>query len=429
MAISLVSSGSLAGTGDINQFSTSVTASTGDIIELILHYNNVTNALFTPVWNGQSFIEMAPRVNTANSFYHRFYLKVATGATANITGGTSPSWVVLNRAWNVWRSDTNAFPVIPLKSYTAASYVSGSYVAPSISNTITSADIVSECLATSGWDTGFGTGVATFTPDSPSSLISSATSTYRSEIELLYTSSRTGVGSATSSYTKTGTHQPRYQFNTAVFYETLYLITSINGGNPITANQTSVAIVASGFTAKPTAVVITYASGTKSITATVDSGGTSDNFNISIQGRVEAEDWPASGDTLTFTFTYLTESASGTQTLVKGVDETALTVVGGILHDPSTWTYWLTQDGFTVEGGELVYKQPNPTATMPTPDLVLTADGGGSVEEACTFTSWFRPSTGVGAGNVYAYTWVISEAGIIPLKQTLIFGVGYGIGI
>ncbi len=188
-------------------------------------------------------------------------------------------------------------------------------------------------------------------------------------------------------------------------------ITSINGGNPITAGQTGIAIVASGFTAKPTAVAATYASGAKSITATVDSGGTATNFNISIQDRIEAEDWPINGDTLTFTFTYSGESAVLTQTLVKKATETVLTVSGGITSDPATWTYWLTQDGFTVEGGEHDY--------IPYGDLVLTADGGGSATNAGTFTSWFRPATGTGAGNVYAYTWVITEAGISPAGSGL----------
>ena len=200
-------------------------------------------------------------------------------------------------------------------------------------------------------------------------------------------------------------------------------ITSINGGSSITVGQTGIAIVASGFTAKPTAVTATYASGAKSITATVDSGGTATNFNISIQDRIEAEDWPLNGDTLTFTFTYLSESASGTQTLVKKADEVVLTVSGGITSDPATWTYWLNDDGFTVEGGEHVYD--------PYGDLVLTADGGGSATDAGTFTSWFRPATGTGAGNVYAYTWVITEAGISLLtgvSNSHYVGLGLGIG-
>lgn len=189
----------------------------------------------------------------------------------------------------------------------------------------------------------------------------------------------------------------------------LITIDSINGGNPITAGQTGINILTTGAVAKPLSVAATYAAGTKSITATIDSGGTANSFTISIQDRVEGEDWPLNNSTVTCTFTYAADSAAGNQFLVKKADEVALTVSGGITSDPATWTYWLTQDGFTVEGGELVYD--------PYGDLVLTADGGGSATNAGTFTSWFRPATGTGAGNVYAYQWVVSGAGVVPVSR------------
>jgi len=196
----------------------------------------------------------------------------------------------------------------------------------------------------------------------------------------------------------------------SVEYSPAQLITSINGGNQITAGQTIIPIEASGFTAKPTGVTATYAAGAKSISATIGSG-TATSFNISIQDRVEGEDWPLNGDTITFTFTYGSESASGTQTLAKKATETVLTFSGAITSDPATLTYWLTQDGFTVEGGELVYD--------PYGDLILIADGGGSATDAGTFTSWFRPATGTGVGNVYEYQWIITEDGISPASSNV----------
>lgn len=206
-------------------------------------------------------------------------------------------------------------------------------------------------------------------------------------------------------------------------YDAAQAVTSINDGSPITAGQVGIPIVTAGFTAKPTAVTATYASGTKSITATVDSGGTATNFNISIQDRIEAEDWPVNGDTLTFTFTYLAESATLTQTLVKKVTETVLTFSGAVIDDPKAMGYWLTADGFTVEGGEMAY--------IPYGDLVLTADSGGSATNSGTFTSWFRPATLTGAGNVYYYEWNVTEAGITPtsISKNIILGLGFGIGI
>ena len=411
MAISIISQLHVAGTSDVNSFSSSVTAQTGDVIELVLQYRNVSGATFTPVWNGQSFTALAARVDAAGFFFHRFYLVAASSTTASITGGTSPSFTVLNRAWRVWRSSTNAFATPPFKagSYQASNYLSGTYINPSITNTLAANEVVSAVFASPNWDTGFGMGTATFSEVAPSVNIGECIGTYRAEVEILRSFYTTGVGSVTSALTKTGSHNPIYQFSTVILQETSYLITSINGGSPITAGQTAIPIVASGFTAKPTAVTATYASGAKSITATVDSGGSATNFNISIQDRIEAEDWPINGDTLTFTFTYGSESASGNQTLVKKSTETVLTFSGAITSDQAYPTYWLTEDGFTAEGGELAY--------IPYSGLVLTADGGGSAPAAGEFDSWFRPATGTGAGNVYYYRWAVTEAGITPSNR------------
>jgi len=216
-----------------------------------------------------------------------------------------------------------------------------------------------------------------------------------------------------------------------IFTEGSAAITSFNGGNPVTAGQTSIPVQATGFTGKPTAVTATYESDTKAISATIGAG-TATDFVIDIQDRVNGEDWPLNGTSVTFTFTYGSELASVARTLVKKADETVYTFTGAITSDPATLTYWLTQDGFTVEGGEHAYSQPAPTASMPTPNLVLTPDGGGTVFEACTFTSWFRPAAGTtGAGNVYEYEWVISESGIsvVGRRRMPSSAIGYGIGI
>jgi uncharacterized protein (DUF2141 family) len=367
---------------------------------------------------------MSARTAGAGCYYHRFLLKVTATASDNIFSGISPSDTLVNYSYKVLRSSLNIFASNPLKSYTPLLYQSGTYANPTITNTLSSTDFVSDLLCTPNWDTSFGTGTTVFAPVSPSTLVGSCTSTIFDHVKHMYTATTSGVGSVTSAYEKTGAQSPMYQFSTAVYAEAAQLITSINGGNPITAGQIGIPIVATGFSAKPTAVTATYASGTKSITTTIDSGGTANNFNISIQDRIEAEDWPINGDTLTFTFTYGSESAGGTQTLVKKATETVLTVSGGITGDPATWTYWLTQDGFTVEGGEHSY--------TPYGNLILTADGGGTATNAGTFTSWFRPTTGTGAGNVYSYTWNISEAGsitVVSRGQMPSLAIGYGIGI
>ncbi len=188
-------------------------------------------------------------------------------------------------------------------------------------------------------------------------------------------------------------------------------IIAFNGGNPVTAGQTGIEVEAYGFTAKPTAVTAEY--GGQSITATIGTG-TADNFEIDIQDRVDGQDWPLNGTTLTYTFSNsVPETASVTRTLANKSTETVLTYSGVVTDDASSLAYHLAADGFTPEGGEMVYSQPPATGTMPVPDLVLTAEGGWTVSEPCTFESWFRPATGTGAGNVYYFNWIINGGAVV----------------
>lgn len=411
MSISIISSGFTPSTDYANSITHSITANAGDIIFITLGYKDEASAVFSaPTWNSQTATACGVRYNQNGLFLHDFYILATASATANLTSSSGDSYTRINSGYAVIRSSGNLFPSVPLKNYQNSFYTSGAFVAPSISNSLTSSDIAISSLLTTAWDADFNVTTATFTASAPSTLIGSTTSTAHPSIKHLYLSKTTGTGTIASAFTRSNSDAPKYLMSSAVFYEAAQSITSINGGNPITAGQTIIPIVASGFTAKPTSVTATYAAGTKSISATIGTG-TATIFNISIQDRVEAEDWPLNGDTITFTFTYGSESASGTQTLVKKSAETVLTVAGAITSDPATLTYWLTQDGFTVEGGELAY--------APYGDLVLTADGGGSATDAGTFTSWFRPTTGTGAGNVYEYQWVIIEAGISPASSNV----------
>jgi len=214
-------------------------------------------------------------------------------------------------------------------------------------------------------------------------------------------------------------------------YTPNYQITTFNGGSPVTAGQTGILVETAGFTVKPTTVTATYASGTKSITATIGAG-TASSFVIDIQDHIDTEDWPINGDTITYTFSNsVPETASITCTLVKKSTETVLTYSGVVTDDDSSLAYHLAADGFTPEGGEMVYSQPPATGTMPVPDLVLSAEGGWTVSEPCTFESWFRPATGTGAGNVYFYRWTITESGSVVITGTSknhYIGLGLGIG-
>jgi len=186
----------------------------------------------------------------------------------------------------------------------------------------------------------------------------------------------------------------------------LQAVTSINGGSPITASQTTVASVTTGFTGLPTAITSNLAGITCSAI-----GGTTNAPTFVKSQRVHGSPWPLNNTSATFTYVNGAESAAGAQQIVKDATEVVLTFAGAIINNPTALTYHLAADGFTPEGGELVY--------TPYGDLVLTADGGGTATNAGTFTSWFRPATGTGAGNVYSYTWNISEAGISPDNNNL----------
>jgi len=178
-------------------------------------------------------------------------------------------------------------------------------------------------------------------------------------------------------------------------------ISSINDGSPITASQTTVSSVTTGFTGLPTAITSNLAGITCSAI-----GGTTNAPTFVKSQRVHGSPWPLNNTSATFTYVNGAETANGTQQIVKDAAEVVLTFSGAITSDPATLTYHLAADGFTPEGGELVY--------TPYGDLVLTADGGGTATNAGTFDSWFRPSTGTGAGNVYFYRWTITEGGISP---------------
>jgi len=217
-------------------------------------------------------------------------------------------------------------------------------------------------------------------------------------------------GVSQGSYNAPATYDPKYgacvsRYGSVrqvdLYYTPNQTVTSINGGNPITANQTTVSSVTTGFTGLPTSITCDLAGITCS-----SIGGTTNAPTFVKSQRVNGQPWPLNGATATFTYVNGSESASGTQVIQKEAGDVVYTFSGVINDDPASIGYWLTQDGFTVEGGEHSY--------TPYGDLVLTADGGGTVTDAGTFTSWFRPAAGTGAGNVYYYEFTINDGGITP---------------
>jgi len=412
MSISIISSVFTPSSDYANSIAHSVTASAGDIIFITLGYKDESSAVFSaPTWNSQTATPCGVRYNQNGLFLHDFYIRVASSATANLTSSSGDSYTRINSGYAVIRSSGNLFPSVPLKDYQNSFYTSGAFVNPSISNTLTSSDIAISSLLTTAWDADFNVTTATFTAAAPSTLIDSATSTAHPSIKHSYLSKASGTGTTASAFTRSNSDAPKYLMSSAVFYEAAQQITSINGSNPITAGQTGIAVIADGFTAKPTGVTATYESGSKSISATIGAGSAT-NFDINIQDRVDGEDWPLNNSAVTFTFTYGSETASLNKNIVKKDAEVVYTFSGAVTTDPQSIAYHLTEDGFTAEGGEHVY--------LPYGDLALTAEGGWTVTDAGTFPSWFRPATGTGAGNVYEYQWQVTEAGISPISSKAI---------
>jgi len=107
-----------------------------------------------------------------------------------------------------------------------------------------------------------------------------------------------------------------------VYGASAQVITSINGGSAVTDGQASVAVVASGFTALPTAGVYDDdATGTFDTTVTSSLAGTATNFTFdtpSVKDYTVAtagSPFTTASHTLSATFTYSAETADGAFTL------------------------------------------------------------------------------------------------------------------
>jgi hypothetical protein len=139
--------------------------------------------------------------------------------------------------------------------------------------------------------------------------------------------------------------------------------------------------------------------------------GTASSFTFDLQDRSEGTDWPLDGGSCTFTFNYLTESASITRAVSKKTGEEKLTFALADTANTNSLAYHLDAAGYTVNGGEIVFTPYDDLDLDPENDG--TTDGNYTVTGAGTFPSWFRPSTGTGAGNVYYFNWTINDGGAI----------------
>ena len=183
---------------------------------------------------------------------------------------------------------------------------------------------------------------------------------------------------------------------------TVYSVTSINGGSPITSSQSAVAAITTGFTGLPTTIT-TNATG---VTCGTISGTT--NAPTWVQPvRTDGAVFPKSGTVVTYTFTNGAETASGNQTINKDADQTAV-IVASPINDDITCLFGaiFAATGRTAANGDEVYH----TVPAGMSDLVINPDGTMEVTNAGTFDCWvWTIATGVN----YYYSVTITENGVV----------------
>ena len=184
----------------------------------------------------------------------------------------------------------------------------------------------------------------------------------------------------------------------------VYTVTSINGGSPITASQTSLAAILTGFSVPVTTITATYTGGSLAISGI---GGATNAPTFTKPARVDGVAFPKSGTTVTFAFSVGAESASGTQVVNKDDAETALVVASPVL-DNARYLFGaiLADTGRTAANTDEVYY----TVPVGMSDLTIATNGEIDVTNAGTFTMWmWTAATGV----YYYYDVTITESGVV----------------
>jgi len=192
-------------------------------------------------------------------------------------------------------------------------------------------------------------------------------------------------------------------------YTPSQVITSINGGNPITVGQAGVVINHTGFSGAATAVTTNRAGVTCTITA-----GDANSTTVTVSGWTEASPYPVVDNTVTFTVSRSGESASASQTLTKPANYAQVAFSGAITDDPNLIGYHLNAAGHAVDGGTFYYR------TNQVSDLTISADTSWtSAVEGGTFNATFIPLTGATAGNAYLFDITVVNGSIVNVTGGL----------
>lgn len=170
-------------------------------------------------------------------------------------------------------------------------------------------------------------------------------------------------------------------------------IVDINGGSPVEVGST-VTVNTTGFTGTPTASF-----NVTGISATVT--GSANAWSLDFAERVDEATFPALPAASNLTLTNGAESAVlAMPSYIKKAAEVEIVYSMAVTSDPNYTSGVLTDDGFTVEGGELIYTPYGNFVAFPDGSWTATTDG--------VVSAWFRPITGTGAGNVYYYEFTVN---------------------
>lgn len=192
-----------------------------------------------------------------------------------------------------------------------------------------------------------------------------------------------------------------------VTYTDPAIITSINGGSPITAGQSGVASTSTGFTGLPTTIT-TDASGVTCSSI----GGSINAATFNVSDRVDGGLYPKSGASVNFTFTNGSETDSIATTVVKKATETVVAISSPLSAANTLAQAILDQTGRTIATGDEFYHTTYS-------DLAIGADTDFTVTDAGSFDLWLYVNAGADAGKNYYYAVTITESGGVVINGGL----------
>lgn len=223
-------------------------------------------------------------------------------------------------------------------------------------------------------------------------------------------------GVSQGSYNAPATYNPTYgavvsRFGSVrqvdLYYTPNQTVTSINGGSPFTASQTTSSAVTTGFTGLPSTITSNLSGLTFS-----GIGGSTNAPTFSKSVPIDGAVYPQRGLTATVTFTNGSETASGAIDIDADADQTTV-VVASPINDDITCLFGaiFAATGRSAANGDEVYH----TVPAGMSDLVINPDGTMEVTNAGTFDCWvWTAATGVN----YYYSVTITESGGVVIPPT-----------